>query len=86
MPITAIYERQISESTILIGAMLLVMVFVGATYLSLLKNMIKALRFWLLLFLPLILIPRILIIAAMVGPYIYLGYLTYQFRKIQRSD
>lgn len=83
-PVTAVYAEQISQSNFLIILILLVMVPAGMTYLSLLIDIVKVLKLWLLFLIPLVFFPRIFVLLVGVGPLVYLVFLTYRYRRIMK--
>ena len=84
-PIVAVYKEQVSQNTLFAVSILLVMLPTGIAYLTLLIDIIKAFKFWLLLLVPLVFFPRILILMMGIGPLGYLVFLTYMFMKLPKE-
>ncbi len=76
LPMIYFYEGVISENTYLILIVLLFSLPGGIAHLYLLGKLIKVYKYKLLVFLPLLIFPKLFVLVLVVGPFAYLAYIT----------
>lgn len=84
-PLAGLYEEEINKSPVLVGLMAVGIVPTGLAYLALFGDAVRMLKHRLLFLLPLVFFPKALILVMMVGPFCYLIYLTYWYRRLRRE-
>ncbi|UAW99582.1 hypothetical protein KEM63_06345 [Halopseudomonas nanhaiensis] len=84
-PVAGLYVEEINKSPVLVGLMAIGIVPTGLTYLALFGDAVRMLKHRLLFLLPLVFFPQALIFVIMAGPFCYLIYLTYWYRKLRKE-